>query len=531
MYLVTASEMQTMDGQTIESFGIPGRVLMESAGRGATRFFLDQMSVRAGSRRTVGVMAGRGNNGGDGFVMARYLAQKGIAVKVYLLAEAGQLSGDAAANHALLGQMGITVSEIPNPDRLANVRGTFDQVHCWIDAILGTGIKSEVKGYYARVIDMLNQLQQPVFAVDVPSGLNADTGEVLGACIRADATATFGFSKIGHWIHPGAGLTGRLGIVDIGIPGQVIESVAPKQSLLTTASVRASLPVRPADAHKGISGHLMVIAGSTGKTGAAAMTALAAARVGAGLVTLGVAGSLNPIAESQLLEAMTLPLPETRPGVLGPDAATDILSTLSDKSCLAIGPGLGMDAATGKMVLQLIGQSALPVVLDADGLNHLAGHLDVLKKCQAPVILTPHPGEMARLSGMSVSAIQKDRIGSARDFAVKHEVHLVLKGARTVIAHPDGLVCVNPTGNPGMATGGMGDILTGAIAGLLSQGLDPESASRCGVYLHGAAADRLAAASGPVGYLAGDLLEALPGTIGSIQQGRPETEDGFTQIL
>jgi NAD(P)H-hydrate epimerase len=531
MYLVTASEMKAMDGQTIESFGIPGRVLMESAGRGACRFFLDQMKIQAGGCQTVGVMAGRGNNGGDGFVMARYLARSGLAVKVYLLGKAGQLKGDAAANHALLEPLGISVAEIPDPERFAKVQSTFASIHCWIDAILGTGITSEVKGYYARVIEMLNRQQRPIFAVDVPSGLDADTGQVLGTCIQADATATFGFSKIGHWVQPGASLTGRLAIVDIGIPRHICEAVGPRQALLTADAIRASLPVRPVDAHKGISGHLMVVGGSTGKTGAATMTAQAAARVGAGLVTLGVAVSLNPIAETQLLEAMTLPLPETRQGVLGPDAATDILSTLSDKSCLAVGPGLGLDAATGKMVLQLVGQSGLPIVIDADGLNHLAGRLDVLKACQAPVVLTPHPGEMARLSGLSVEAIQRDRISSARHFAAKHRVHLVLKGARTVVAHPDGRVHVNPTGNPGMASGGMGDVLTGAIAGLMAQGMDPEAAATCGVYLHGAAADRLAAQYAAVGFLAGDLLEAMPETMEDLRNGGPEAEYGFTRVL
>ena len=297
MYLVTAGEMQAMDGQTIESSGIPGRVLMENAGRGATRYFLDQMKAQTGTGRTVGVMAGRGNNGGDGFVMARYLAQMGIGVRVYLLSTADRLQGDAAANYALLAPMGIQAIEIPNPERLVAVQSTFEQIDCWIDAILGTGIKSEVKGFYARVIEMLNEQQRPIFSVDIPSGLDADTGQVLGVCIRAAATATFGFSKIGHWVYPGAELTGRLAIVDIGIPGHVVESVNPGQALLTPRSVAADLPFRPADAHKGTSGHLMVVAGSIGKTGAAAMTALAAARVGAGLVTLGLASSLNPLAE------------------------------------------------------------------------------------------------------------------------------------------------------------------------------------------------------------------------------------------
>lgn len=518
MYLVTAGEMQAMDRQTIESFGIPGRVLMENAGRGATRFFLDQFQ-RWGTGAAVGVMAGRGNNGGDGFVMARCLAQQGIPVKVYLLSEAGRLRGDAAANFALLAPLGITVAEIPNPDRFAKVQSTFDQVDCWIDAILGTGLKSAVDGYFARVIEMINQRPQPTFAVDVPSGLDADSGQVLGTCIQADATATFGYSKIGHWVYPGAGFVGRLAVVDIGIPFQIAEAIDPRQYLLTAADVRESLPVRAADAHKGDSGHLMVVAGSPGKTGAAIMTAMAAGRVGAGLVTLGIAGSLNQIAASHLLETMTLPLPETRPGVLGPDAAADVLSNLMDKDCLALGPGLGTDSATAKMVLQLIGQSALPLVIDADGLNHLAGHLEVLSGLQAPVVLTPHPGEMARLVGQSAAAVQSNRIGSARDFAVKYRVHLILKGARTVVAHPDGRVYVNPTGNSGMASGGMGDVLTGAVAGLLTRGMPPELATRCAVYLHGAAADDLAKQVGPVGYLAGDVAEILPETLESIQQG------------
>jgi len=236
-------------------------------------------------------------------------------------------------------------------------------------------------------------------------------------------------------------------------------------------------------------------------------------------VTLGIAGSLNQIAASHLLETMTLPLPETRPGVLGPDAAADVLSNLMDKDCLALGPGLGTDSATAKMVLQLIGQSALPLVIDADGLNPLAGHLEVLSGLQAPVVLTPHPGEMARLVGQSAAAVQSNRIGSARDFAVKYRVHLILKGARTVVAHPDGRVYVNPTGNSGMASGGMGDVLTGAVAGLLTRGMPPELATRCAVYLHGAAADDLAKQVGPVGYLAGDVAEILPETLESIQQG------------
>lgn len=530
MYLVTAQEMQTIDRETIASFGLPGRVLMENAGRGATRFFLDQM-MSQGAFATVGVIAGRGNNGGDGFVVARCLAQKGIRVHVYLLSDARRLKGDAAANHALLAPLGIEVTEIPAEKDLAVHQSAMTGADCWIDAILGTGLKTKVKGYFARVIEFINRLNRPVFAVDIPSGLDADTGQPLGACIRAAATATFGFAKIGHWVYPGAEYTGRLGIVDIGIPGITVASVAPRQRLIDAESVRRALPQRPADSHKGRSGHLMVVAGSPGKTGAAAMTATSAARVGAGLVTLGAGKSLNAVLESQVLEAMTLPLPETQPGVPGLAALDAILTALQGKKCLAIGPGLSPDKDTGALVRQLVARAEVPMVIDADGLNHLVGSLETLRQCRVPVILTPHPGEMARLTGLSVAEIQQDRVGCTRRFSERHRVYVVLKGARSVVAHPDGSVGINPTGNAGMASGGMGDVLTGAIAGLLTQGLEPGLAAHCGVYLHGAAADILSERVGPYGYLAGEVMTALPEAIGATHRGERSAAERFENIF
>jgi len=508
MYLVTADEMREMDRETIESFGIPGRVLMENAGRGATRILLEKFYDLAGKR--IGVVAGRGNNGGDGFVIARYLSQKGIQVTVYLLSTRDSVKGDAAANLSLLAPLGVPVIEMPDQTVFQNYQTAMRHQDVWIDAILGTGLKSDVKGYFKEIITFINQSKKPVFAVDIPSGLNSDTGQSCGTCIRAKVTATFAFAKTGHLLFPGADFTGDLEIVDIGIPSHIARKVGPLQYCLTPGLIRGGFPFRPPDAHKGHTGHLMVVAGSPGKTGAAAMTAVSAMRVGAGLVTLGIPKSLNAVLEARTLEVMTSPLPETREGVLDETSYEPIMGQLSDKKCIAIGPGLGTADGTQALVRRIIKESRIPVVVDADGLNCLVGHTRMLKNLDTPIIVTPHPGEMARLMETTTRFIQKDRIACARDFAKKIGVHVVLKGARTVIAHPDGRVYINPTGNSGMASGGMGDVLTGMIAGLITQGQSIESAAHAGVYLHGAVADVLLEKMGPFGFLAGDVMNAIP---------------------
>ena len=492
-------------------------VLMENAGRGATRFLLEQFQDIENKR--VGVIAGRGNNGGDGYVMARYLKQKGVHVTVYLLTLANRVQGDAAANLKFLKPLNVPLVEIPDEVSFSKHQSAMAGFDVWIDAILGTGLKSDVKGYFKTVIEFINSLHKPVFAVDIPSGLNSDTGQVCGACIRANATATFAFAKTGHKIHPGMQYTGALNVVDIGIPPHIVEEVMPRQWLLTRERIQSCLTPRVADAHKGTTGHLLVVAGSPGKTGAAALTSIAALRSGAGLVTLGIAETLNAVLESQVLEAMTAPLPESQPGVLGDSAFDTIKNLMAGKKCVAIGPGLGQAEKTQKLVPKIVKSSSIPLVIDADGLNNLAGQAQILKSAKAPVILTPHPGEMARLMDTGIGAVQHDRIKCARDFATGFNVHVILKGACTVIAHPDGRVFINPTGNAGMASAGMGDVLTGIIAGLITQGLSPEDACQAGVYLHGAAADSLVETIGPYGYLAGDLMGAIPGAIKKIVYG------------
>lgn len=513
MYLVSAKEMQAVDGATINAFGLPGRVLMENAGRGATRLFLEKI-YRNHPQARVAVMAGRGNNGGDGFVMARYLTQKQIPVSVYLLSNRAKVSGDAADNLALLDAMQVPVKEIPDIEAFNSAKTELADRQIWIDAILGTGLSSDVKGFFKEVIDFINSSNRPVFSVDIPSGLNSDTGQPCGACIKATATATFAFAKIGHLLYPGAEFTGDLSIVEIGIPPHIAAGSVIKQHLLTPAAIKAALNPRTAETHKGTTGHLLVVAGSTGKTGAAAMTATSAMKSGAGLVTLAVAESLNPILETQVLEAMTTPLPETEPGTLGKSALAPILDLCNGKRCLALGPGIGAHAETKALVLDLIESSPIAMVIDADGLNHLSEEIEILKRTKAPVVLTPHPGEMSRLINKPTAAILKDKVAHARNFAETYGVHVVLKGARTVTAHPDGRIFVNPTGNSGMASGGMGDVLTGIIAGLMVQGYAPDTAARIGTFLHGAAADSLARKDEPFGFLAGQVMEQLPQEFG-----------------
>jgi len=518
MYLVTADEMRQIDIQTTESFGLPSRILMENAGRGASEVLLQRfVDIK---QTKIAIAAGKGNNGGDGFVMARYLAEKSLPVRVYLLTKRDAITGDAAANLYLLQKLNIPVIEILDKRDMNKYKIEMRHQTLWVDAILGTGLTSNVRGIYRDFIEFLNNSGKPILSVDIPSGLNADTGQPCDICVQAHITVTFGFAKCGHHLYPGVTYTGPLEVIDIGIPQYVADKTEPKQYLLSSDMIGDYWINRAPDAHKGTTGHLLVIAGSTGKTGAAVMTTIAAMRIGSGLVTLGIPRSLNPTLEVQILEAMTCPLPETVNGQLDESSFDIIMDLLIDKKCLAIGPGIGMGDGTYHLFGRIIKESSCPVIIDADGLNHLSGQKDLLKSLKVPVILTPHPGEMSKLTGRSVKDIQKDRIGCARSFAQAYHAYIVLKGARTIIAHPDGSVYINPTGNSGMASGGMGDVLTGLIAGLVTQGYQPEPAIHMAVFLHGMAADTLAENLGPVGFLASDVMNRIPKEINRIMTHR-----------
>jgi NAD(P)H-hydrate epimerase len=501
--------MKNLDRRTIDEGGIPGIVLMENAGRGATQVILSHFPRLSFMR--VAILCGRGNNGGDGFVIARHLMAKGITASTYLLSKKDQVRGDAKTNLDMFIHSGGKVQEIAGPKGFDALREQIASHDLLIDAILGTGLNSEVSGFYAEVIESLNRCGKPIVAVDIPSGLDANTGKALGTCIRATVTATFGLAKLGQVVHPGVAPVGTLEVVDIGIPSRLVDEEGIKTHVIDEDEIRRLLDCpRPPESHKGDYGHLLAVAGSVGKTGAAAMACEAAMRVGAGLVTLGIPESLNSIMEMKLTETMTEPLPETESHCLSVDAFEVILSLAKGKTAVILGPGISTAPETGALVVKLVRSLAVPMVVDADGITALASDHEALRKAKSPLVLTPHPGEMARLMGTSPRQVQENRLEAASEVASDFGCHVVLKGARTVISTPAGEVFINPTGNPGMASGGMGDVLTGMIGGFVCQGLDFKDAARLATYLHGLAGDRAASRIGQRSLIATDLIEDIP---------------------
>jgi ADP-dependent NAD(P)H-hydrate dehydratase / NAD(P)H-hydrate epimerase len=515
MLLVTAAEMAHLDRQTIEGIGIPGSVLMENAGRGAAAFFQEVLPDLLEQRITI--LAGSGNNAGDGFVLARLFWLKDADVRVICLRPAERLKGDALSNYQILERLGV-------PVYVWDEQADFEMQWAWveesdviIDALLGTGLNSEIEGLYRILIEAVNALSVPVLAVDVPSGLDASSGKILGTAIHAIATATFGLPKIGQVLPPGEDLVGRLGIVDIGIPAPVVETSQIQRWWLDEALASSWLEPRNPSTHKGHAGHVAVWSGSPGKTGAAALLCQGAGRVGAGLVTLLVPASLNPILEVKLTEAMTYPLAETPEQCLSRSALPEIVAFLQDKKAFAMGPGISLQMDARQLVKELLLQCPCPQVLDADALTALADEISLLQQAKSPVVLTPHPGEMARLIQESTHTIQASRLEICAEFSRQQGVTLVLKGHRTIIAAPDGRLAINSSGNPAMATGGMGDVLTGMIAGFLAQGFEPFKAACLAVYVHGAAADAVLGEVASRGLLAADLLPEIPRVIGRLE--------------
>ncbi|RKU20437.1 bifunctional ADP-dependent NAD(P)H-hydrate dehydratase/NAD(P)H-hydrate epimerase [Candidatus Poribacteria bacterium] len=528
MKVVTAAEMRQIDQDTIEGIGIPGIVLMETAGSAIVR----AIEQHYPTCQRIGILAGKGNNGGDGIVIARQLAHVGRDVRLFLVSPPDSFTGEAEINLQTAKNLGLRIEEMLTDAALGSdffVERSTSLAHIascelLVDAIFGTGLRGTVRDPIATVINAINSLPTPTLSVDLPSGLDADTGHPLGMCVQADRTVTIGLPKRGLLMHPGAELAGKLEVVDIGFPEQVIDAQNIKVNWTTAAQASQWIPPRPPSSHKGSYGRVLVVAGSTGMTGAAALASEAALRVGAGLVTLATPKHLNPILEGLLPEVMTLPLPETDAGSLSVSATSTILEfAVKTNSILAIGPGLSQNPETVSFVHQLIRENReqgldLRMVIDADGLNALAHVRETLSLLNSDAVLTPHPGEMARLTSTSVPVLEKDRISTAQQFASKYGVTLVFKGAPTVTSTPNGNLWVNSTGNPGMATGGMGDVLTGIIAGLMAQGISSENAAALGVYLHGLAGDIVAERSGMHGLIASDVLKVVPGAISSLTQ-------------
>jgi NAD(P)H-hydrate epimerase len=506
MKVVSGETMQLMDRRTIEEFGISGLTLMENAGRGSAEVIATDFGSAPGLSAVV--VAGKGNNGGDGYVIARLLREKGWRVTTFVIAADEEVCGAARVNLELIRDGSLHFC--PETGGLARFRSVIGDADLVVDALLGTGLKSEVRGSLAEAVALINAAGKQVISVDIPSGIDAGTGRVLGCAVKADVTVSFAMAKLGQVLFPGCEQTGRLFVIDIGIPDEVAISVG-FHEFLDLEEIRPLIRKRDRSAHKGDFGHCLIVAGSTGKTGAAAMAANSAVRTGAGLVTLAVPECLNHILEMKTTEAMTLPLPDEGKGCLTVRAKAVIEKALEGKDALALGPGISGSPETARLVRELTAETLMPMVVDADGLNALSEDTSFLLRKKSPaVILTPHPGEMARLTGLTVGEVERDRIETTRSFAAHYGVYIVLKGARTIVAAPDGRIAINGSGNPGMASGGMGDVLTGVLVALLGQGYDAFTACKIGVFLHGYAADLVAAEKGEIGMSAVDLQERLP---------------------
>lgn len=498
--VVTAQEMAAMDRHAVAQLKIPSALLMENAGRGVADIALRMLAQPTG--KIVHIYCGSGNNGGDGYVAARHLLNHGAIVSTYILATPDKITGEALMNLKILNYMGHK----PHFGALPHAAEHPDLV---IDAMLGTGVKGELRGLYAKAVEYINDQKAPVLAVDIPSGVNADTGEVVGPAIKATITATMALPKRGLLFSPGREYAGEIQIIDISMPASIIKDEHPLVYQTDKDFIRKLLPVRSPASYKNKVGMIQVIAGSRGYTGAAVLASRAVLRTGAGLCYLSIPQSLNVILESQSVEVITQPLDDQMAGHFLAGHFDAIEKCLQNKSAVVLGPGIGQAEETTELVFHLLSSINLPLILDADGLNACAGHASLLQQYRGELVITPHPGELARLTDRATVEIVTNRIDIARHYAKEWQCTLVLKGGPTVTALSDGRVYINSTGNAGMATAGAGDVLSGMIAALIGQGMNSESAAIAAVYLHGLAGDS-AAAQNSIGLIAGDIVSHIP---------------------
>jgi NAD(P)H-hydrate epimerase len=499
MKLVTASQMREMDRRASEEFGVSGLELMERAGIAV--FLIGREML--GARKRVLVLCGKGNNGGDGFVAARLLRREGYPVQVWLASSVDSLRGDAKVNYERAVRSGVPIRES------ATASSPLPDADLIIDALLGTGLASEVREPVRSLIEAANASGRPILAVDLPSGLNSDTGRVCGVSIRAAKTVTFALPKIGMAQYPGMKLVGELIVGDIGMPEPLLEDAALNVERATAETTRKRLPSSEAATNKGARGKLLVIAGAEGFTGAACLSSEAALRAGSGLVYLACPQSLNDIYEIKLTEVITRPVPEPLDRrCFGAESVDAVAGELEKVDAVVLGPGLSRNSRTDAFFAALVPRIQTPCLIDADGLNLLSDRPDL--KLPEQCVLTPHPGEMARLLRCEISDVQADRIGAARRAAERFRATALLKGPGTAVAAPDGRVSLNPTGTPALATAGTGDVLSGIIGALLGRGLDPFDAAAAGAYLHGLAGEIAEETYGEEGVIAGDLATRIP---------------------
>jgi len=505
MRILNGDQMRQVDNTAIQYYGIPGIVLMENAGIALSRAAGEMLGGFAGKK--VVVFAGGGNNGGDGFVVARHLHNKGAAVRIFLLANPDSFLGDAKTNWEILGKMGLTAQRIFDKDQLDSVRLALWGAELVIDAIFGTGLKDDVRGMAVPVINIINESQKPVLACDIPSGISSFTGQPLGVAVKAKRTVTFGFYKLGLVLPTAFAYTGELQVADISLPLGIEEEIPGRMDLIDREFCSRWLKPRHKESHKGNFGHVLMLAGSPAMPGAAILAAKGVLRSGAGLLTAAVPSACRMPLLSQIAEAMLLPCEETEEGLISPEEALNLAEF--EAGAYLIGPGMGRNNKTVQLIKDLLQLLQKPTVIDADALFAVAKEGELLRSLALPMVMTPHPGEMARLLDISIDLVQEDRINCAKEAAKEYGAVIVLKGAGSVIATPEGRILINSTGNPGMATGGSGDVLGGMIASMMAQGQPPTIAAACAVWLHGRAGDIAVAKGCAASLLAGDIADNI----------------------
>ncbi len=503
--------MQSIDRRAIEGMKIPGLTLMENAGKRVAEEILERFEL---SGKLATVVCGKGNNGGDGFVVARHLHQRGVKIGLFLIGGRESVKGDALANLELAEKTGLTVQAVTVPAAFA----IPPETSLIVDAIFGTGFSGDVKAPYDEVIRRVNAHRAPVVAVDAPSGLDGASGRVADPTVKAELTVTFGLPKLGQVVYPGKSYCGQLVVVNIGFPDKAINEERISLNMLMADEAARMLPYRAPDANKGDFGKLFVLAGSKGYTGAASMTAESGLRAGTGLVILGYPESFDDVFEAKLTEVIKHPLPEVRNRrCLALRGLGEIREMVKWADALAVGPGIGTYHETRDLIFRLVSKLDKPAVFDADALNNLAKDIGQLKGHPAPLVISPHPGEMSRLTGKTISEIQKDRINTALAFSQEYNLVCILKGGPSVIAAPSGQAWINPTGNEGMATAGSGDVLTGIIGGFLAQGMLDIDSAVLGCYVHGLAGDLARDEFGSRGMIAGDIMRMLPEALAQLE--------------
>ncbi len=515
MRLLKSSEMRDVDRHAIEVLGIPGAVLMENAARGVCEVIYRKLEGTSAL-----VVCGKGNNGGDGLAVARNLYNLGYDVEVVLTSPVESLKGDAKLNAQVLSLLPISVHVVDREEKLFELFNLGREADFIVDALFGTGLSKPLSGFYAEVVEVINRFNKPVVSVDIPSGLSSDSGSLIGPHVKADYTVTFAYPKVAHLFPPACYSVGELFIVDISIPEDVANLVAPDRFILTADEVAFTYPFREVMSHKYTYGHVAVIGGSVGKTGAPAMAAQGALKAGAGLVSVVVPESLNSVFEVKLTEVMSIPVKDKGKGYFGIDSLPQVLSVIERGkfSAVVIGPGIGSQEESYEFVREFVKECNLPLVIDADGINALAASLELLKLKEQEVVLTPHIGEFSRITSMSKEEILSTLPDVGLEFAKSFNCNLVLKSGRTVISTPKGKTYVNVMGNPGMATAGTGDVLAGIIGALLGMGIDGEDASKLGVFLHSLSGDLAAKDLTEEGLVATDLINYLPKAISRLKE-------------